>query len=58
MKNLLETETREKDIFNAQKELIINDNSDEILKLFNQINTLITKNNAKTTTLAKRPKRS
>lgn len=51
-------ETREKDIFNAQKELIINDNSDQILKLFKQINTLITKNNAKTTTLAKDQKQA
>jgi len=51
-------EVREKDIFNTQKELIINDNSDEILKLFKQINTLIIKNNAKTTTLAKDQKQA
>ena len=41
-----------------RKELIINDNSDQILKLFKQINTLITKNNAKTTTLAKDQKQA
>ncbi len=46
-------DVREKDIFNSQKELTIDDNSDEILKLLKKINTLITKNNAKTTTLAK-----
>ncbi len=45
-------ELREKDIFNCIEVLNVKDNSEEILELFKEANTLITKNNEKTKTLA------
>lgn len=45
-------ELREKDIFNNIEALNIQDNSEEIVELFKEVNLLINKNNEKTKTLA------